>query len=65
MWLLIKVDKQEDVNKNEKQRILIHDEQIKLKKFGYFPDVIIDATGINVHLMTEEEKWKKYMKSKY
>lgn len=54
MWLLIEIDKQEDIGKNEKRRILLN-EKPSIGHWNLLGLQII-AQGIEVHLMTTEQK---------
>ena len=52
MWLLIEVDKQEDVGKDESRRILIDDGCIDILEDGC--GMIIECGGVDVHPNTPD-----------
>lgn len=67
MWLLIKVKDSIDAGNNEEQRILIHDEQLKLNKFINSDGIGINvvANGVEVHPSTPDESDCFFFESKY
>ena len=52
MWLLIEVDKQEDVGKDEQRRILINDGCMDI--FQDMCSLTIECNGVNVHPNTPD-----------
>ncbi len=57
MWFLIKVEKQENIGKNEERRILIGDAQLRFDSKRINMDGLIipfKGKGIEVHPATQE-----------